>query len=469
MQPAEATLSLGTIEVVDAMFVGERQSASEVRRGSSQGRFCLVDADERPSASLLALVLQREAEFEREAPERWKEKGRQKQTEEQDQERQQQQGEKVQGGIKDATVVKGGSADVSSNRDRFLSTAGVEIASSPGGRDERFASALSSASSGAGSGKGFFVGSFESSAGSSGSTSSLHLGSILTQRSRKESLGVGGEMHAGAGIGIGAGIGVGTGVGSGLAAGLAGISSMANAAMRFRTKNSEEVEERSSARGGDDSRRNAIRISSNADSSFVSELPAATLKDPENEANSVCGFSLGLSDSLSDERSSGDEYMSELSEGGGTRSMNHNIDEQGEERKDDYDYNDEDEERNDERDEEGHVAEGVYKRGHEAQRQTFSDGDGPLIDGGGERSAGSGYASDGVATPGRRASVRREQKREVHGPRRGNETQRFRGKHRSLGSSGRIVVSLYPPAPAPLPLMRHSITTEAAKPKVTHF
>ena len=66
LQPAEATLSLGTIELVDAMFVGEQQSASEVRRGSSQGRFCLVDADERPSASLLALVLEREAELEQE-------------------------------------------------------------------------------------------------------------------------------------------------------------------------------------------------------------------------------------------------------------------------------------------------------------------------------------------------------------------------------------------------------------------
>ena len=51
--------------------------------------------------------------------------------------------------MKDATVVKGGSADVSSNRDRLLSTTSVEIASSPGGRDERFASALSSASSSA--------------------------------------------------------------------------------------------------------------------------------------------------------------------------------------------------------------------------------------------------------------------------------------------------------------------------------
>ena len=277
-------------------------------------------------------------------------------------------------------------------------------------------------------------------------------------------------MHVGAGIGIGAGIGVGTGVGSGLAAGLAGIGSMASAAMGFRTKNSEEVEERSSGRGAADSPRDAIRISSNADSSFVSELPTATLRDPANEANSVGGFSLGLSDSLSDdERSSDDEYMSELFQGGGTRSMDHDIDDQGKgrkERKEEDEDDEDDDEGKNERVEEGHVADGVDKSGHEAERQTFSDGDGPPSDGGGERSEGSGYASDGVATPGRRASVRREQQQKVCGPRRGNETRRFRGKPRSLGSSGGIAGSLESPSLLPPTLMRRAITTETAKPKV---
>ena len=394
------------------MIVGEGKSSSKAGRGSSQGRFCLVKADERPSTPLLAVVLEREAE------QRWKEKEREKQKQ------------------------------MERARREAISMGGV--ASSSGGRDERFASAVSSASSGTGSGKGFFVGSFASSSGSSGSGSASGFGgsgSMFARRSRRESLGVGGEMRVGAGIGIGAGIGVGAGMGSGLAAGLAGISSMASAAMGFKKKGSGEGKSSGGGGGGDPS---------STDSVASAEPSLATLSELGPGASSGGGFSLGLSDGLSDAGSSDGEFMSELLDGNRS-GVNEDDLSAGDDGDEDWRVEDGGD---------GRDGEDIGKdKEREAERQVLSDGDGPLSDGGG--GGGGGYASDGVATPGRRASIRRNQKHKRRRARDDDGETRPRGKHRSLGSSGGMITSLAPPKLSPPALSRRAVTTEASDIKVS--